>query len=71
MAKKKIRPMMEILLEMEKLRLEMITDHDLQWGDMIFELYGWLMVHAPEQREEYMDDSYPQLYYGHTKKYLK
>lgn len=68
MAKKKIRPMQEILLDMEVLRMELISSHDLQWADMIFELHGWLMVHAQSQREEYMDDSHPELYYGPRRK---
>ena len=66
MAKKKIRPMGEILLEMEVLREELLDSHDLQWGDLIFELFGWLQIHRPDAREKYKDDdSSPILYYGH------
>jgi hypothetical protein len=32
--KKKIRPMGDILLDIEQLIQEMVSDHDLQWGAM-------------------------------------
>lgn len=66
MAKKKIRPYGQILLDMEVLRNEMLDDHDVQWSDMIFELYAWLEVHRPDAREEYMDGTNPILRYSHV-----
>lgn len=61
---KKIRPAGEILLEIEKLREELIDSHDYQWYDILFEAYGWLMVHRPDAQEEYEDGGHPEFYYG-------
>lgn len=66
MNKKKIRPVGQIYLEMEKLRNELIDDHDLQWNDLIFELAGWLETHRQDARETYIEDgSHPVLSYRH------
>lgn len=63
-AKKKLRPVGDILLDMEELRNELL-DHGYQWSDFFGELYLWLMVHAPSARETYEDDnSHPEFYYG-------
>jgi hypothetical protein len=64
MPKKRIRPLQVILLEIEVLVNELFDDHDLQWGDWIWNQYGWLMGHRPGNREEYLDGSHPELYYG-------
>lgn len=65
MGNKKLRPLGEILLEMEPLLLEMVYDHDLQHGDMLNLLRGYLEVHCPDAREEYESDgSSPVFYYG-------
>lgn len=62
---KRVRPYGEILLDMEVLRNELIDDHSVQWADLIYELYGWLEVHRPDAREEYLDGTgHPVLYYG-------
>ncbi len=61
--KKKLRPLGNILLDMEDLLQEMTDDHDLQWGDVLFLVYGWLQVHAPKAKEEYLDGSSPRLKY--------
>lgn len=59
-----MRPAGQILLEMEELRNELLDDHDMQWGDLIYELYGWLEIHRPDAREQYLDGSHPKLFYG-------
>lgn len=59
----KRRKMGDILLDLEKILLEMV-DHGLQWGDILFQVYGYLMIHAPKAREEYVDGGHPELYYG-------
>ena len=65
MAKQR-RQMGEILLDLEEILLEMV-DHGHQWGDIIFQVYGYLMIHAPGAREEYTEGGHPELYYGHKK----
>jgi len=67
MKTKKIRPAGQILLEMEELRNELLDDHDMQWSDLLYELYGWLMVHRPDSREEYVEGGHPEFYYGPKK----
>jgi hypothetical protein len=65
MAKKKLRPMGEILLDLETILQEMCYDHDLQWGDVLNMTKGYLEVHAPEAQEQYVEDgSSPAFYYG-------
>lgn len=59
-----MRPVGEILLDIEPLILELVEDHDLQWGDVINLIYGYLVVHCPGAREEYEDGSSPIFYYG-------
>lgn len=64
MSKKKIRPMGQIMLEMENLLTEMVVDHDLQWGDIFGLILTYLMVHLPGGREEYTQGGHPEFYYG-------
>ena len=60
-----MRPVGDIYLDLEKLYDELVDDHDMQMGDLIYWLYGHLKIHRPDCREEYTtDDSNPVLYYG-------
>lgn len=70
-ADKSIRPLGDILLEMEPLIQEAMDSHDLQWGDMLSLIYGYLMVHYPYAEEEYEDDTRPVFWYGHRDKLVK
>lgn len=67
MAKKKLRPLGDIMLDFEKLREEMIEGHDLQWGDVLGLVFSDLTVHAPQAKEEYTKATgggHPVFYYG-------
>lgn len=64
MKKKQLRPVGDIMLDMEKLLEELTDDQDLQWSEVLALVHSWLTVHAPHQQEEYMDGSSPQYYYG-------
>lgn len=65
----KIRPLGSIMLEMELLISEMVEDHDLQWSDILALVFGYLMAHFPDAREEYEDDdSHPSYYYGPSRR---
>lgn len=66
-----MRPLGDILLDMEPLILEAMEDHDLQHGDMLGIIYTYLMVHYPGGREEYEDGSRPEFYYGPRKEVNK
>lgn len=68
---KVIRPLGDILLDLEPLILEMVEKHDLQWGDILNLIYGYLEVHCPGAREEYIKGGHPRFYYGPKKKKRK
>jgi hypothetical protein len=61
--KKKIRPLGDILLDMEPLMNEAM-DHELQWGDFLGLMHAWLMIHRPHDREEYTAGGHPEFRYG-------
>lgn len=63
--KKKIRPLGQIMLDMEPYIQEMMDDHELQHGDFIYLMKGYLDVHYPDAEEEYYDGSHPTLKYIH------
>jgi hypothetical protein len=67
MAKKTIRPLGDVLLDMEPLLQEMTDAHGLQWGDTLQLVYNYLMVHCPEAREQYTVGGHPEFYYGPKK----
>lgn len=64
-SKKKLRPLGEILLDIEPLLLEAVEMHDLQHGDVYGLLRQYLEVHLPGYKEEYDDETRPVFYYGH------
>jgi hypothetical protein len=64
MPKKKIRPLGDVLLEVEPLLLEMVHEHDLQWGDILNLVRGYLEVHCPNAQEKYNAGGNPKFFYG-------
>jgi hypothetical protein len=62
--KKKLRPLGTVLLDLEDVLLEMAIDHDLQWGDVLNLVRGYLEVHCPGSREQYTQGGNPEFYYG-------
>lgn len=68
---KKLRPLGTILLEMEPLILEMVVKHDLQHGDILNLVRGYLEVHCPGAKEEYEDGYDVEFYYGPKRVYAK
>lgn len=61
-----IRPLGSVLLDMEAILDEMVDDNDLQFGDILYLIYGHLVIHRPDAKEIYTEDkSSPVLYYGH------
>lgn len=61
---KKRRPLGDVTADMEPLLLEMVYNHDLQWGEILNLVRGYLEVHCPDAQEEYDDGSRPVFYYG-------
>ena len=62
--KSKIRPLGKILLEIEPLLEELVDQQELQAGDILYLLYGWIKIHRPDCIEEYLDGTNPILEYG-------
>lgn len=63
----KVRPIGELLLDLEPLLEELTEEHDLQHGDVLALVHSWLQIHAPEAREEYLDGTSPEFFYGSRK----
>jgi hypothetical protein len=63
MATKKVRKVGEVLLDMEPLIQELVA-HELQWGDILNLIRGYLEVHCPLAQEEYIEGGHPVFYYG-------
>ena len=64
---KKIRPLGEILLDLEIHLEELTDDHELQTGDILNLIKGWIDVHRPGAHEQYIDGDTPIFYYGPKK----
>ena len=60
-----MRKFSKITDDMEKLILEMTEDHELQWGEILNIIRGYLEIHCPESQEYYADGTNPIFYYGH------
>jgi len=65
MAKKKVRPLGDITLELEPLLLEMVSSHELQHGEILNIIRGYLEIHCPDAQEQYTDGTTPVFFYGH------
>lgn len=59
-----MRPMGDVLLDLEVVISEMIDDHDLQHGDVLSLVRGYLEIHYPGAKEEYVDGDEIVYYYG-------
>jgi hypothetical protein len=61
----KLQPFGDLIGEMEIVIQKMVDQHDVQWGNILNEVYGYLRVHNPGAQEEYTDGSgSPVFYYG-------
>jgi hypothetical protein len=61
----KVRRLGDITQDLEPLLLEMAVDHDLQHGEILNIIRGYLEIHVPGQRECYVDGTQPVFFYGH------
>ena len=59
-----MRRLGDITQDMEDLVAEMVDDHDMQWGEILNIVYGYLEVHRPDAQEEYEEGGNPIFYYG-------
>jgi hypothetical protein len=61
--KSRLRPCGAITADLEPLLLELV-DHDLQHGEILNLIRGYLEIHAPGAREQYDEGGAPEFYYG-------
>ena len=61
---KRIRPLGDVTTDLEPFLLEMAVDHDLQWGEILNIIRGYLEIHCPDSQEVYRDGTKPVFYYG-------
>lgn len=66
--KPKLRPLGHITQDMELLISEMIDGHDLQHGEVLNLIRGYLEIHYPGAKEEYEVGGHPEFYYGPIRK---
>lgn len=59
----KLRRLGDITSDLEPLLFELAVDHDMQHGEILAQIYNWLIVHVPSQREEYVSGGSP-IFYG-------
>jgi hypothetical protein len=64
MKKSRLRPAGDVLLDIEPYLIELTDTHDLQHGEIMNLVYGWLMIHRPSNREAYTDGTFPEFRYG-------
>jgi hypothetical protein len=63
MEKQKLRKLGDIMCDMEELLFELLLDHDMQHGEVLYLINGWQQVHVPDCVETYeKDGSHPVLY---------
>lgn len=58
----KLRKVGDIMMDMEKLLIELHEDHDMQHYEVLYLVNGYQKVHFPEQIETYLDNTNPVLY---------
>ncbi len=61
----KVRRLGDVTQDLEPLLLEMAVNHDLQHGEILNIIRGYLEIHVPSQRESYTDGTHPIFFYGH------
>lgn len=62
-----MRSLGTITCDLEDIVTEMVEDHDLQWGEILNLIRGYLEIHHPEAQEKYVGGGNPLFYYGPNK----
>ena len=66
-----MRKLGKITDDLEKVLLEMVDDHEMQWGEILNVIRGYLEIHCPGSQEKYTDGTEPIFYYGHKDKFKR
>jgi hypothetical protein len=67
----KIRPLGDILLDLEPLLEEIIDTHSIQKGEIVSLVDVWVQIHRPDAVEKYVDGSPSPVLYKPGKKRKK
>jgi hypothetical protein len=67
MAKTKIRPMGQILLDLEEVIQKLCYKHDFKWGSILWTVRIILELDCPNAQEQYISGGSPVFYYGPLK----
>ncbi len=63
--KRKLQPFGDVTGELESVLEKMCHDHDMQHGEILYHVYGWLNIHFPEGKEIYSDPTLEvEFHYG-------
>lgn len=54
----------DILCQIEVLVNKLFDEHGFQWGDWLWNQFGWLQIHRPHDQEKYVSGGNPQFKYG-------
>ena len=66
-----MKPVGELTCELEDILEQLVDDHDLQHGEILYLVKAWLDIHRPGAIEKYNDGSYPVFHYGHNKNFKR
>ncbi len=64
MKRRKLRPLGRVTADLEPLLLELAFAHELQHGEILNLIRGYLELHCPGARECYTEGGHPIMYYG-------
>lgn len=68
MVNKTKRTVGDIFLQLEEIFDELIDQHDFQFGDILYWVFGHLTIHRPDAREQYVKGGHPIIYGPRLKK---
>ena len=54
----------KLMFQIEDIVTEMVEDHELQKGEILALISGYIDIHLPGAIEEYEDGSSPMFFYG-------
>jgi hypothetical protein len=65
MAKKIVEPLGDLTSQLEEVLHKMVTQHDMQTGQIFAQVERYMDIHWPSCVEPYNDGTQPFRYYGH------
>ncbi len=69
--KPRIEPMGDLTSDMEEVLHKMVTQHDMQTGEILALVERYMDIHWPSCAEPFNDGTLPVRYYGHVDGLIK